>query len=218
MARYLVQKQVTGLPPGYKRYEYLTSPEGPVIDTGIQLASTDVVMMKFRNASATKYGGIYGVFKMGQSSAFYANGTYYGYDENNYKVDTGVAVDTNWHEVVHDFVNGKLTIDDVTTTFTPFTFANTVNSPLFARYYNNSVGYYFKGDIAYFKVYRNDVLILDLVPCKKGNLFGMYDLVGESFHQKGVSGIMTVGPEAFVTQKYCVGKLGARYVINKEVS
>lgn len=218
MARYLEQKQVTELPAGYKRLEYLESTQGCVINTGFKLASTDVVMTRFKNYSASGVGGIYGIYKNGESSALYANGTYYGYDEDNTKVNTGIAVDTNWHEVVHDFVNGKLTLDGVTTTFTPFTFTNTNNCPLFARYYNGTNGYYFSGDIAYWKVYRNGVLAINLIPFKKSVRFGMYDTVSGSFYYNTGAGVFTAGPETTITAQYSVGKLGARYVINKEVS
>lgn len=220
MARYLVQKQVYELPPGYTRYEYIESSGNQYINTLFKLASTDFVMTKFKCASASGVGGIYGIYKTGESSALYANGTYYGYDASNVKVNTGVSVDTNWHETIHAFGYGVLVIDNEYTPFSPFTFTNTNDCPLFARTYNDAVGYYFKGDIAYFKVYRNDLdtLVMDLVPCKSpNNEVGMYDTVNGSFYGNSGTGVFTAGPEVSFTAQYSIGKLGARYVINKEV-
>lgn len=217
MARYLEQKQVSGLPVGYTRCEYVQSTSNLYIDTNFQLASTDVVMIKFKNNTTGDYG-IYGIDKSGQSTVLYANGTYYGLDGSNNQVNTGVSVDTNWHEVVHDFVNGKLTFDGVTTTFTPFTFTNTNNFPLLGRKNSSGIiGNYFRGAIAYFKIYRNGVLVVDLVPCRKGNIRGMYDLVRDTFYQKTGTGTLGVGAQTYITEQYSVGKLGNRYVINKEV-
>ena len=218
MARYLIKKQVSGLLPGYKRLESIKATGTQYINTQLKLASTDYVRAKFKNTSASGAGGIYGIYKTGESTALYANGTYYGYDATNTKVNTGVSVDTNWHETVHAFGYGVLIIDNTYTSFTPFSFTNTNNCPLFARTYNNAIGYYFSGEVAYWQVYRNDTLYMDLVPCiNPNNEVGMYDTVGEEFYGNSGSGVFTAGTEVTFTQQYCVAKLGKRYVIKKEV-
>lgn len=218
MARYLVKKQVTALPPGYTRLESIKSTGTQYINTELKVASTDIIMARFKNTSASGAGGIYGVYKAGDSSALYANGTYYGYDVSNTKVNTGVNVDTSWHETTHNFVSGKLIIDNTETSFTPFTFTNTNNCPLFARTYNNAIGYYFSGEIAYWKVYRNGVLYMNLVPCKDpNNEVGMYDTVNGRFYDNKGTGSFTAGTETLITQQYSVRKNNARYVIKKEV-
>jgi hypothetical protein len=183
MARYLVKKQVTGLPPGYKRLEYIESTSNQYINTWFKLASTDVIKARFKNTSSSGAGALHGIFKSGESSTLYANTTYYCYNSSNTKVNTGISVDTNWHDVVQDFTNGVLTIDGVDTTYTPFTFTNTNNAPLFARIYNNAIGYYFVGRIAYWKVYRNGTLKMNMIPCiDPNNVVGMYDTVGDTFY------------------------------------
>lgn len=219
MARYLINKQVYGLPPGYKKLEYIRSTGTQYINTGIKLASTDIIMTRFKNTSASGAGALYGIFKSGESSTLYANGTYYCYNSSNTKVNTNISVDTNWHESVHAFQYGVLAIDNTYTEFEPFTFTNTSNSPLFARIYNSAVGYYFQGDIAYWKVYRNDELYMDLVPCiSPNNEVGMYDMVNGDFYGNSGSGSFITGPEVTFTQQYCVAKLGMRYIVKKEVS
>lgn len=218
MARYIVTKQVYKLPPGYKRLEYIRATGTQYINTQLKLASTDYIMTRFKNTSASGVGGIYGIYKAGESTALYANGTYYAYDASNNKVNTGVSVDTDWHNVTHAFGYGVLILDETYTTFTPFSFTNTNNCPLFARTYNNAIGYYFSGDIAYWQVYRNDELYMDLIPCiDPNNEVGMYDMVGGSFYGKSGSGVFTAGPEVTFKQQYCVAKLVRRYVIKKEV-
>lgn len=175
------------VPDDYEELECLESDGTKYIDTGIKLASTDIVETEFKNTTANDYGAVYGVYAIGQSSAFYANVTYYGYDVTNNKVNTNIAVDTAWHKIRHDFIDGVLSVDGVNTEFTPFEFTNTVNNYLFARYYNGSYGYGLKGCIKRYKVYREGVLILDLVPCERkvDNAQGMFDRVSETFVELG---------------------------------
>lgn len=184
----------SGLPIGYQAYEYITTNGSKWLNTGVKLTSTDVIETEFKNNSATSYGALYGVFALGQSSAFYANNTYYGYDIANDKVDTGVSVDTAWHTLRQDFSNGIITLDGNDTTYTPFEFENTENNYLFARYYNNSYGYGFKGSCKRFKVFRNGVLICDLIPAIRlsDNAIGMYDLVQNEFRGNLGSGDFTI--------------------------
>lgn len=173
----------SGLPSGYKLLEYVGGSGSQYVITDLYLASTDVVECEYRNSSTTGYGAVYGIFKNGESSALYGNQTYYGYDEQNNKVDTGVAVDTKWHSSRHDFVHGTLTIDDTTVTFTPFEFVNSTKNAVLSRYYNGNYGYNWKGYIRKFKVTRGNEVVCDLLPAKDSNdAAGLYDLVSGSFY------------------------------------
>lgn len=173
----------SGLPSGYKLLEYVGGSGSQYVITDLYLASTDVVECEYRNSSTTGYGAVYGIFKNGESSALYGNQTYYGYDVANDKVDTGMAVDTEWHSSRHDFVHGTLTIDDTTVTFTPFEFVNTTKNAVLSRYYNNNYGYNWKGYIRKFKVTRGNEVVCDLLPAKDSNdVAGLYDLVSGSFY------------------------------------
>ena len=179
----LVAVHRSGLPSGYKLLEYVGGNGSRYVLTDLYLASTDVVECEFRNSTTTGYGAIYGVFKLGESSALYANQTYYGYDADNNKVDTDIRVDTEWHSARHDFVNGTLTIDDITVTFTPFEFVNSVQNAVLSRYYNNNYGYNWKGYVRKFKVTRNGEVVCDLLPAKNSNdVAGLYDLVTGNFY------------------------------------
>lgn len=173
----------SGLPSGYKLLEYVGGSGLQYIITDVYLASTDVVECEFRNSTTTGYGAVYGVFKLGESSALYGNQTYYGYNAANDKVNTGIPVDTEWHLARHDFVNGTLTVDDTTVTFTPFEFVNSTQNAVLSRYYNNSYGYNWKGYIRKFKVTRNGEVVCDLLPAKNSNdVAGLYDLATGNFY------------------------------------
>ena len=195
----------SGLPSGYKLLEYVGSSGAAYVVTDVFLASTDVVEAEFRNNSTTGYGSLYGIFKLGESSALYANQTYYGYDESNNKVDTDIRVNTDWHSSRHDFVNGTLTIDDTTVTFPPFEFANSVQNAVLARYYNNSYGYIWKGFIRKFKVTRGGEVICDLLPAKnEQDEAGLYDLISGNFYT-ATSGTLVAGDEVNDYEPVVVG-------------
>lgn len=174
----------SGLPSDYKLLEYVGGSGSQYIVTDLYLASTDVVECEYRNSSTTGYGAIYGIYKSGESTALYGNQTYYGYNEGNSKVDTGVSVDTDWHSSRHDFVNGTLTIDETTVNFTPWTFVNTTKNAVLTRFYNGSYGYHWKGYVRKFKVTRGGTVVCDLLPAKDSNDdAGLYDLVSGNFYK-----------------------------------
>lgn len=173
----------SGLPSGYKLLEYVGGSGSQYIVTDVYLSSSDVVECEYRNSSTTGYGAIYGIYKTGESSALYGNQTYYGYDQANNKVDTDMAVDTEWHSARHDFVNGTLTIDNTSVSFTPWTFVNSTKNAVLSRYYNGSYGYNWKGYVRKFKVTRNGEVVCDLLPAKNSSdVAGLYDLVSGSFY------------------------------------
>ena len=173
----------SGLPEGYRLLEYVGGSGSQYVITNVYLASTDVVECEYRNSSTTGYGAIYGIYKTGDSSALYGNQTYYGYNEANNKVDSGVSVDTEWHSSRHDFVNGTLTIDNTSVSFTPFEFTNSTKNAVLSRYYNGSYGYNWKGYIRKFKVTRGGEVICDLLPAKNSSdVAGLYDLISGSFY------------------------------------
>lgn len=173
----------SGLPSGYRLLDSVGSSGSQYVITDLYLASTDVIECEYRNSSTTGYGAIYGIYKTGESSALYGNQTYYGYDESNNKVDTDIRVNTEWHSSRHDFVNGTLTIDNTTVTFTPFTFVNSTKNAVLSRYYNGSYGYNWKGYLRKFKVTRNGEVVCDLLPAKNSDGdAGLYDLVTGTFY------------------------------------
>ena len=198
-AFFIAPAHAATLPAGYTELEYIEGTGTQRIDTGIKITSNDIIETEFKNTSSTRNGSLYGVFAAGNSSAFYANDTYYGYNVVNGKVDTNVSVDTTWHNVIHNFVDGTLKLDNTTVEFAPFSFANNVNSHLFARYYNGTYGYYFSGYVKKHKITRNGVVIINLIPARRDSdgVVGMYDLADSNpetaFHTNAGTGNFIAG-------------------------
>ena len=206
----LKAKHQSGLPLGYTLLEYISANNGPYIETDIKIASTDIIETEFANNSSTGYGALYGIYNTGESSAFYASQTYYGYDVANNKVDTGVSVGTDWHTAVHNFVDGTITLGGNTVSFTPFSFTNSVNNAIFARYYNGSYGYFFRGKIRKHKVTRGNTVLCDMVPVRNDstNELGLYDLINDRFWTNSGSGSFSAGgPVSDPVEVYTTGPI-----------
>ena len=62
---------------------------------------------------------------------------------------------------------------------------------------NSSSDYHFNGKVFSCKVYKNDVKVLDLIPCyrKADNVIGMYDTVNEVFYTNNGSGTFEKGAD-----------------------
>lgn len=177
-------RKESGLPFRYKKVEYITASWTQWLNTWIKLASTDIVEAEYKNSSSSWYWALYWVFAVWDSSAFYANWTYYWYDVVNNKVNTWVNVDTSRHSVRQDFVNWVITLDGANTTYTPFTFDNNKDNYLFSRYYSNSYWYWFKWSCRKYRIYRWWELICDLIPVidtQNNDEPWMYDLVSGQF-------------------------------------
>lgn len=201
----------SGLPSGYKLLEYIGGSGSQYVITDVYLASTDVIECEYKNSSTTGYGAVYGIYKTGESSALYGNQTYYGYDQANNKVDTDMAVDTEWHSARHDFVNGTLTIDNTSVSFTPWTFVNSTKNAVLSRYYNGSYGYNWKGYVRKFKVTRNGEVVCDLLPAKNASdVAGLYDLISGSFYT-ATGGTLLEGNEV---DDYSLAVIGTPEVIS----
>lgn len=184
-----------GLPSGYTQLEYITATGSQYIDTGIKLANTDIIEITFKNSTTSSSMALYGVYNTtaGQSSAFYANSTYYGYNGTNAVVNTNVNVDTGWHTVVHDFVNGRLSLDNASIQFTPFTFTNTENNHLFQAQNDGSYGNNFDGSVKSYKIFRGGSIILNFIPARRNtdNAVGMFDTVTGLFFTSGNGAVFT---------------------------
>ena len=177
------------LPSEYRLLDYIGGTGTQYILTSIKLSNTDVVKTEFQNNSSSSVGAIYGEYVRDMATALYSNGTYYCYDASLNKVDSTIRVDTDWHKATHDFINGTLTIDDTTVTFSPYTFTTDVDTAIMGRYYNNAYGYFYNGKVRRFTVIRSGVVAYDLIPAlNSSDVPGMYDIVNNVFYTNAGTG------------------------------
>ena len=196
------------LPSGYKRLEYIKSSGAQYIDTGIigsydTRVTADFEILSIGSGTVFVFGsqanndvrfclGItsasvfrsdYGTEYISGPSA--ATGTKYKADKNrNVCTINGTAINSNVQ-----------------------TFTGTTNIYLFARSYSSLS--YASLKMYGCKIYSNDVLVRDFIPCKNASgVVGMWDDVNSVFYQNAGSGTFTAGPEVIGSNRVLVDAKG----------
>lgn len=140
------------------------------------------------------------------------NKYYFKYGNTNTWYHTNVSADTNKHKF--DLNKNEYYIDDVlagTAATTSFTMTyhlgifNAPNKPSGSGAF--SIAETFKGKCYSFKVYDNDVLVRDLVPCiNPSNVVGFYDVVNDTFYGSANNYAFVAGSTKIVYPKYYTEK------------
>lgn len=182
------------LPSGYKKLEYIQSSGTQYIDTGIigsydTRVTADFEVLSIGSGTVFVFGsqanndvrfclGITsaGVFRSDYGTEYTsgpsaATGTKYTADKNrNVCTINGTAINSNTQ-----------------------TFTGTTNIYLFARSYSSLS--YSSLKMYGCKIYSNDVLVRDFIPCKNASdVVGMWDDVNSTFYGNAGSGTFTAGP------------------------
>lgn len=199
------------LPAEYTQLEYLGSDSQAYIDTGIAGGKdTLVVECRFMYNTFVAYGGVYGNYVSDSHNGIrciLANSENRIITNNNTICTTSGNTELNCdisqiHTVIskHDTVilDGVATSIQNTATGTE----NANNIALFNRSITNpntsrDIGLRVYG----FKIYDADVLVSDLIPCrrKSDSVLGMYDTVSGQFFTNAGTSTFTAGPEAVPT-------------------
>ena len=191
------------LPIGYTEVEYLESTGTQYIDTGINVnTTTSRYETKINPSSVSGTIGIFGTrnySSANQSSmnVFIISGTFrldWVTGNGNYNV-RNISSDT---EYTISITRGLATINNVDYTSGETTSIDSTY-PFYIGSFNNvgsvfSTG--FSGKIYYSKLYNNNILVFDGVPCYRNsdNEIGMYDLVSNTFFTNQGTGTFNVGP------------------------
>ena len=106
-----------------------------------------------------------------------------------------VSRNTNVHTLIVDFENKTVSLDGVqsafATSFTQYTVSSRIC--LFKGIDSTYQGLY--GKIYYFKIKKNNQLLLDLIPVRKGNVGFFYDKISGSVLKNTDSGTFVLGPD-----------------------
>ena len=197
-----------GLPVGYQQVEYIESTGTQYIDTGFKPTGNTKVKIKVQLPTQTNVQqGIFGV-RPGDTGRF---GVFTGtrVDALRVNYNTGGALGgsttaipnfnaTNVNEIE---VSNKLIVNDVLVSEVNKTsFQSSVNLYLFTNNNNGTPQLEMQGMIWYCKIYDNDVLVRNFIPCKNpSNVVGMYDTVNGVFYTNAGTGTFTAGAEIVPT-------------------
>lgn len=192
----------TILPSEYTQVEYIESTGTQYIDTGIMTSNLIRVQAKYKRATgvACLFGG----------RTDYNNNNYaYWTDGGSNKTrDIFGKPNTMWEPDLIDvskivYVDKNKNVTSITVdgetishTYTDTTFSANYNIYLFGCNNAGSVmSQYIGGTIYYCKMYDNDVLVRDYVPCYRNsdNEVGLYDLVNGVFYTNAGTSTFTKG-------------------------
>lgn len=193
------------LPSGYTKLEYIESTGTQYISTGITPTENTKVVIEFNSSNSS--GVVFG-----QDS---------GYKVNAFMFAMTVVVFDSTKKDISISANAKHTVQVAPKAFkvdngsSQYIYANKVNAayPMFL-FGNNRKGKFSEGvamKLYSFKVYENDVLIADYIPCKQGNAVGLYDDVAGAMNLPLGTGDFTAGPSISGTHKTLIN--GTAYTV-----
>lgn len=193
------------LPSGYTKLEYIESTGTQYISTGITPTENTKVVIEFNSSNSS--GVVFG-----QDS---------GYKVNAFMFAMTVVVFDSTKKDISISANAKHTVQVAPKAFkvdngsSQYIYANKVNAayPMFL-FGNNRNGKFSEGvamKLYSFKVYENDVLIADYIPCKQGNAVGLYDDVAGAMNLPLGTGDFTAGPSISGTHKTLIN--GTAYTV-----
>lgn len=174
----------TGLPAEYQEVEYLESTGTQYIDTNYTPNQNTKAYTKFN--SDILNSGLYS--SSNKFTAYINTNGNWRFGSTTVRITSSIGV---LYTSVQDKTGVVINETDVYNydTVTDFTSTATL------RLMFNSTG--FKGKIYEFKLYDNDILVRNFIPCyrKIDNVAGMYDVVNGVFYTNDGTGSFTVGPD-----------------------
>ena len=186
------------LPRGYTELEYIQSSGTQYIDTGFKPNQDTRVVTKFDmlqtdTAWRKLWGSGSGSYNL--DFALWNDGTtklqsYYGTKTNNTVPITGMSLDVDANKNIWKYSGETITFNknNFTCAYSMYIFnVNKDNNP---NYLPGMMKLYL------FKIYDNDVLVRDFIPCKNSSgTIGLYDSVNNQFYQNAGTGTFIAGPE-----------------------
>ena len=191
------------LPNEYQKVEYIQSSGTQYINTGIKVNTTNSrYETKINPSVVSGASGIFGsrnnnlASDSSSANVFIINGAFRldwlvgaAYTVNNIFPNTEYTI---------SITRGLATINNVDYTSEQTTSVNSLYTFYIGNFNNAGRPYSngFSGKIYYSKLYNNNILVFDGVPCyrKSDNVAGLYDLVSNTFYTNQGTGNFIVGP------------------------
>ena len=186
------------LPSGYTELEYIQSSGTQYIDTGFKpnqdtrvvtkfdMLQTDTAWRKLWGSASGSYDLDFALWNFGTTKLQ----SYYGTKTNNSVPITGMSLDVDANKNIWKYSGETITFDknNFTCAYSMYIFdVNKDNDP---NYLPGMMKLYL------FKIYDNDVLVRDFIPCKNSSgTIGLYDSVNNQFYQNAGTGTFIAGPE-----------------------
>lgn len=186
------------LPSGYTELEYIQSSGTQYIDTGFKpnqdtrvvtkfdMIQTDTAWRKLWGSGSGSYNLDFALWNSGTTKLQ----SYYGTKTNNAVPITGMSLNVDANKNIWKYSGETITFDKNNFTCAYSMYIFNVNKDDDPQYLPGMMKLYL------FKIYDNDVLVRDFIPCKNpSGVIGLYDSVNSVFYANAGTGSFTAGPE-----------------------
>ena len=203
------------LPSGYKRLEYIQSSGTQYIDTGFKpnqdtrvvakfdMIQTDTAWRKLWGSGSGSYNLDFSLWNYGTTKFQ----SYYGTKNNTAVPITSMSLNVDANKNIWKYSGETINFDKNNFTCAYSMYIFNVNKDDNPAYLLGMMKLYL------FKIYDNDVLVRDFIPCKNpSGAVGMWDDVNSTFYGNAGSGTFTAGPEVKGANKALID--GTGYDVN----
>lgn len=186
------------LPSGYTELEYIQSSGTQYIDTGFKpnqdtrvvtkfdMMQTDTAWRKLWGSGSGSYDLDFALWNAGTTKLQ----SYYGTKTNNTVPITDMSLDVDANKNVWKYSGETITFDKNNFTCAYSMYIFNVNKDDNSAYLPGIMKLY------YFKIYNNDVLVRDFIPCKnQSGTIGLYDTVNSQFYSNVGTDTFIAGPD-----------------------
>ena len=185
------------LPSEYQEVEYIESTGTQWINTGIKATNKTMIKAKLytTNTGVSKswFGGSINSSHSFIFQAYGSNRYHYQYGTSGSWPTTNIQDTIVGIEFDVEYGNGSIKINELKTEDLPITsFYDSTNLAIFAI---NGGSYPIDGRVYYFKIFEDDNLIRNFVPCyrKSDNVIGLYDTINGVFYTNQGTGTFGKG-------------------------
>lgn len=190
------------VPNEYQQVEYLQSTGTQYIITNIIPSNETGVYAKLSSSNITKdliYFGSAQASEENNYNRFWVgnntNSLYFGWGgiltpRQYIQKDELLSIKLNYLNDRKSFLNDNNINSDIA-----IYSGNLYPISIFAGNRSGTVDYFSQINLYEFKVSENNKIVRDFIPCKNGNVAGLYDLVEDKFYTNSGSGTFEVGPE-----------------------
>lgn len=190
---------LSGLPNGYTQLEYIESTGTQYIDTNIIGNSNLSIEASMQMTSALTWRWLFSS-RIGASGNLASIGLEtgdsttalrgeYGNQTYAYNVNPTTLLNINFNKNICN-------VNSISKTYNVETFESNCNLIIFGRNNSGTITSFSYAKLYYFKIYNNDILVRNFIPCKNSsNEIGLYDVVSQSFFANSGTGVFVAGPE-----------------------
>lgn len=199
---YCIVEKASNVPSDYTEVEYIQSGSTQYINTGVIGKSSIKVYAKIQSPTTlSNFKTIIGSHYVDTRVFIQTsnNGAGWSFGANGYSNAGNVSANTDYEiEAIYSNnaylkVNGNI----VATITNASSYTTGLNLTLFARNTGNELNNYSTHKLYNLKIYDNDTLVRDFVPCykKSNNVIGLYDKVNNTFYTNAGSGSFVKGSD-----------------------